>query len=58
LASQEQQIVIHSRETEKIVSSESEIKANLFREMIDLAKPHTLPRYFKNLYYAAIGIVF
>jgi hypothetical protein len=58
LTGQEQQIVIHSRETEKIISSESEIRANLFREMIDLAKPHTIPRYSKNLYYAAIVILF
>jgi hypothetical protein len=50
LAGQEQQIVIHSREAEEIVSSEPEIRANLFREMIDLAKPHTIPRYSKNLY--------
>jgi hypothetical protein len=58
LAGQEQQIVIHSRETEKIVSSESEIKANLFGEMINLAKPHTIPRYSNNLYYVAIVILF
>jgi hypothetical protein len=58
LAAQEQQIVIQSKETEKIISSESKIRANLFREMIDLAKPHTIPRNSKNLYYAAIVILF
>jgi hypothetical protein len=57
LAGQEQQIVIHSREMEKIASSELEIKANLFREMIDLPKPHTIPRYSKNLHYAVIVIL-
>jgi hypothetical protein len=57
LAGQEQQIIIYSRETEKIVSSESEIRANLFREMIDLAKPHTILRYSKNFYYDAIVIL-
>jgi hypothetical protein len=58
LAGQQQQIVIYSRETEKIVLPESEIKANLFRKMIDLAKPHTIPRYSQNLHYAAIVILF
>jgi hypothetical protein len=31
---------------------------NLFREMITLAKSHTTPRYSKNLYYAAVVILF
>jgi hypothetical protein len=53
-ADQEKQILTQSREMEMIVSFESEIRANLFREMITLAKSHTTPRYSKNLYYAAV----
>jgi hypothetical protein len=41
-----------------IVSSEWEIRANLFREMITLAKSHNTPRYSKNLCYAAVVILF
>jgi hypothetical protein len=40
-----------------IVSSESEIRANLVCEMITLAKSHTTPRFSKNLYYAAVVIL-
>jgi hypothetical protein len=43
---------------ETIVSPESEIRANLFREMIILAKSHTTLCYSKNLYYAAVVILF
>jgi hypothetical protein len=57
-ADQEQQILTQSREMEMVVSSESEIRVNLFREMITLAKSHTTPRYSKNLYYAAAVILF
>jgi hypothetical protein len=53
-ADQEKQILTESREMEMMVSSESEIRANLFREMITLTKSHTTPRYSKNLYYAAV----
>jgi hypothetical protein len=55
---QEKQIFTQSREMEMIISSESEIRANLLREMITLAKSHTTPRYSKNLYYAAVVILF
>jgi hypothetical protein len=48
-ADQEQQILTQSRETEMIASSEWEIRANLFREMITLAKSHTTPGHSKNL---------
>jgi hypothetical protein len=57
-ADQEQQMLTQSRQMEMIVSSESEIRANLFREIITLAKSHTTPRYSKNLYYAAVVILF
>jgi hypothetical protein len=57
-ADQEQQILTQSREMEMIVSSEWEIRVNLFREMITLAKSYTTPRYSKNLYYAAVVILF
>jgi hypothetical protein len=57
-ADQEQQILTQSRGMEMIVSSEWEIRANLFREMITLTKSHTTPRYSKNLYYAAVVILF
>jgi hypothetical protein len=43
---------------EMIVSCESEIKANLFREMITLAKSDTTPRCSKKLYSAAVVILF
>jgi hypothetical protein len=46
-ADQEQQILTQSREMETIVSSEWEIRTNLFREMITLAKSHTA--LFKEL---------
>jgi hypothetical protein len=55
---QEQQILTQSREMEAIVFSESEIMTNLFHEMIIPAKSHTTPRYSKNLYYAAVVILF
>jgi hypothetical protein len=57
-ADQEQQILTQSREIEMIVSSEWEIKANLFHEMITLTKSHTIPVHSKNLYYAAVVILF
>jgi hypothetical protein len=43
---------------EMMVSSESEIYANLFGEMTTLAKSHTTGRYSKNLYYVAVVILF
>jgi hypothetical protein len=43
---------------EMIVSSEWEIRANLFCEMITLAKSHTTPRCSNNLYDAAVVILF
>jgi hypothetical protein len=57
-ADQKQQILTQGREMEMIVSSESEIRANLFRKMIVLAKSHTTPHYSKNLYYAAVVVLF
>jgi hypothetical protein len=57
-ADQGQQILTQSREIEMIVSSEPEIRANLFREMITLAKSHTTPGYSNNLCYAVIVILF
>jgi hypothetical protein len=47
-ADQEQQLLIQSRRMEMMVRSESEIRANLFRILIMLAKLHTRPRYSKN----------
>jgi hypothetical protein len=47
-ADQEQQILAQSREMEMIASSESEIRVNLFREMITLAKSQATPRNSQN----------
>jgi hypothetical protein len=57
-ADQGQQIQTQSREMKMTVSSESDAKANLFREMITLAKSHATPGSSRNLYYAAVVILF
>jgi hypothetical protein len=43
---------------ETIVSSESPVRANVFREMVELARHGGKPRYSDNLYHMAVVLMF